>query len=368
MRILEVAEGSRATGSSAAALASARALSARGHRVTWLCRKDSSLARDGRAAGLEVRGELRLTVPKLHAAGRLISELAADADLVHVHRSKGHLAALMGVGFSGRSKPLVRTCHAGRPGETGAWARWLAARSEALVVRSAALAFDLRHLSSPEGARLAVIPGGVDATGFGPATDGSALRADLELGDRLVIGTVSHLKSGRKLLDFCMAAEKLCRDKALDKSSFLILGRGRLSKSLADWIRKAGLNERVKVFAPKERFGEALAALDVGVLLVPGSDGSGRAALEMAAMAKPLVLGDVGALADLAGIEGECARLVKPDSTDEIAAAISELALDRGLRENLGAAARRRFEERHTLERLGEHYENLFESLLEPGA
>ncbi len=365
MKILEVAEGSRATGSSAAALAAATALSRRGHHVTWLCRKNSRLARDAKEAGLSALEELRLSMPALCTAGRKISELAAEADLVHVHRSKGHLAALLGMGFSKRSKPLARTCHAGQPGEAGVWARWLAAKAEALVVRSAALAFDLQELSSPEGARLAVIPGGVDASRFQPGQEGLRLRTDLELTGQLVIGTVSHLKSGRQLLNFCMAAEKLCRDKALEKTSFLVVGRGQLGKSLTDWIRKAGLAERVKVFDPKERFAETLAALDVGVLLVPGSDGSARAALEMAAMAKPMVVGDVGALADLAGTEGQCARRVKPQCVDEIAAAMSELALDPELRKHLGSSARKRFEERHTLERLGEHYEKLFESLLE---
>ncbi len=369
MNILEVAEGTRATGSAAAALASARALRERGHRVTWLCAKGSGLAADGRGADLDVREELQLSIPALFAAARDLAALAAEtrADLVHVHRSKGHLAALMGLGFSKRSTPLARTCHAGRPGETGAWARWLAGKAEVLIVRSAELAFDLRDLSSPGGARMAVIPGGIDSAVFHPDVDGSAVRTDLELSDQVVVGTASHLKPGRRLFEFCAAAEKLCADKALANVSFLILGRGKLGKSLVNWITRAGLTERVKVFDPRERFVQALAALDVGVMLMPGSDGSARTALELAALRRPLVLGNVGALSDLAGIEGECARRVAPTSTDEIAAAISELARDDELRTRLGAAARQRFEERHSLERLGENYEKLFRSLVEEG-
>ncbi len=365
MRILEVAEGAKRTGSAAAALASARALAGRGHEITWLTEAGSALAAAGRDAGLNVEDRLNLSILGLRRAGRLIRELAAKHDLVHVHRSKSHLAALLGLGFSGRARPLVRTCHAGRPGETRVWARWLVGKAEALVIRSAALAFDLRASAAAGGARLGVIPGGVDETVFHTDLDGSAVREKLGLADRLTVGIVARLKPGRRLLQFCQAAEKLSRDKAFDNVNFLVIGRGELNRALSHWVEKAGLFARVKFHDPGEAFPQALAALDVGVLLMPGSDGSARTALELAALGKPLVLGNVGALADLAGPQGECARLTSPDSVEEIAGAIGELAADSEQRARLGAAARARFEERHTLARLGENYEKLLASLVE---
>ncbi len=368
MRILEVAEGAKRTGSAAAALASARALAGRGHEITWLAEKGSALAGLGKEAGFGVEEKLNLSIPALRRAGRVIGELAAKHDLVHVHRSKSHLAALLGLGFSERSKLLVRTCHAGRPGETRVWARWLAGKAEALVVRSAALAFDLRASAAAGGARLGVIPGGVDGAVFNPEVDGSAVREKLGLTDRLAVGVVSRLKPGRRLLNFCRAAERLSRDKAFAAVSFLVVGRGELGAALSHWVEKAGLFARVKFHDPGGEFPQALAALDVGVVLMPGSDGSARTALELAALGKPMVLGDVGALLDLAGPEGDCARLASPDSVEEIAAAIAELAADGERRARLGAAARARFEERHTLARLGENYEKLLASLLEKKA
>jgi glycosyltransferase involved in cell wall biosynthesis len=368
MKILEVAEGSKHTGSAAAALTSARALAARGHQVTWLCQPGSALAEAGRGRGLDVREELELSLLGLRASARRIREAAADFDLVHVHRSKSHLAAAMGLGFSGRTKPLVRTCHAGAPGQTGVWARWLAGKSDALVVRSAALAFAMSRVSSPEGARLGVIPGGVDGSVFNSEVDGAGVRGELGLDAKLAVGIVSNLKAGRRLPTFCAAAEKLSRNRAFDVVDFLIIGRGELGKSLQGWIDRSHLTSRLRIFSPGEKFPQALAALDVGVLLVPGSDGSGRAALEMAALGKPLVLGRVGALADLAGPEGDCARTVAPDSADELAAAIGELADDSERRARLGEAARARFEQRHTLERLGENYEKFLFPLVEGGS
>ena len=361
MKILEVIGGSKLTGSASAALNSARAMAGRDHEVTWLCRPGSKLAAAGRAAGLEVAEKLDAGIL---GARRKIRELAAAADMVHVHRSREHLAALLALGFSRRKRPLARTCHAGTPGRMGLWARWLVGKCEALVTRSSDQAFALRAASAG-GTRLAIIPGGVDETVFHPGLDGAGVRGELGLDGRTTVGIVSRLKAGRRLLHFLRAAEILSKDKRYDALAFLVVGRGELAGPLQRWTDKTGLKDRVSIYDPGGDFPAALAALDVGVLLVPGSDGSARTALEMAALGKPLILGRVGALADLAGPEGECARVVSPDSIEKIAAAIGELALDAGLRERLGAAARARFEERHTLEKLGAAYEGFFLPLVE---
>jgi glycosyltransferase involved in cell wall biosynthesis len=368
MRILEAAEGAKSTGAAAAALTSARALAARGHRVTWLCESGSTLADDGRRAGFAVSEELSPSPAGVFASAGAIRAACADVDLIHVHRSRSHLAALLAAGFSRRTRPVVRTCHAARPGETGLFARWLLARSDGLVVRSAALAFDLAPPSDPRSAAMTIVPGGVDGGVFHPGLDGSPVRSQLGIDGRTVVGTVAHLKPGRRLFEFCRAAERLCADRALEALHFLIVGRGRLRKSLNPWIDKAGLGGRITVFDPGEAFPQALAALDIGVLLVPGSDGSARTALEMAALGKPLVLGNVGALVDLAGPESESALLVPPESPEQLAAAIRELALDADRRARLGAAVRSRFEERHTLERLGANYEKFLEQVLSSAA
>lgn len=373
MRVLELIGGGKLTGATAAALAAARALAARGHQVAWLCPADSPAAEAARAAGLELPGGVEdSSSGRRSRLARRVRELAAGAGVVHVHRSREHLAALAALGFRRRRRPLARTCHAGRPGGMGVLARWLAGRAEALAVRSRALAFELG--AGGRGRRVTVIPGGVDAAVFHPGVDGAAARAALGLEGRVVAGTVSRLKPGRRLLALLQAAERLAGRRELERLAFLIIGRGELRAPLERWVRGKKLAERVKFHDPGEGFAAAVAALDLGVLLVPGSDGSARAALEMAALGKPLVAGRLGALVDLVGGEGEgdagadgaCGRLVRPDSPGEIAAAIAELAADGELRRRLGAAARARVERDYTLERLGERYEAFLAPLAAP--
>jgi glycosyltransferase involved in cell wall biosynthesis len=368
MKILEAVEGRSNTGPAAAALLSARALAGRGHSVTWLCAPGTSLAGRAASAGLEVIPELeRSPTGPLGWAG-LLREHSRNADVVHVHRSRSHLAALLGLGFSKRSRPLIRTCHAGRPGQLGRWSRWVARHADGLVVRSTALTAEMQPSAPPGIGQLAVIPGGADGGVFRPGLDASGVRAQLDMEDRTLVGTVAHLKPGRQLMTFCRAAEMLCRDPLCAGLAFLLLGRGRLGKEIRPWAVKAGIADRLRTVDPGTDFPAMVAALDIGVLLVPGSDGSGRAALEMAALGKPLVLGDIGALADLAGAHGECARLVPPGSADALAAAVRELAVDGELRRRLGAAAHQRFEERHALERLGENYERFLAAVAGGGA
>jgi glycosyltransferase involved in cell wall biosynthesis len=69
---------------------------------------------------------------------------------------------------------------------------------------------------------------------------------------------------------------------------------------------------------------EVLAALDVFVLLAPGSEGSCRAALEAMAVGKPVVAARVGALQDIV-LDGETGLLIEPLTHTALAYAISRL-------------------------------------------
>lgn len=362
MRILEMVEGNLPTGPAAAALSSARALRARGHEIIWLVEPGARLALRGREAGFETVEQLSRSAAGIMADRRSVNELAARADAVHVHRSRAHAAALLALGAAPRRQPLVRTCHAGRPGQLGAWARWLVGRADRVAVRSRALAFEMREGAPDE--RLAVIPGGVDPEVFRPGLDGSEMLRRLGFEGRLVVGAVARLKPGRFLFEFVQAAAILAQRPECAGLAFAVLGKGDLSEPLERWLRGRKLADRVKLNDPRQDFMAALAMIDIGVVLSPGADGSARAALELAAMGKPLVAGRVGALADLLGEDGGLGRLVEPGSPREIAEAVAELAADAALRERLGAAARAAVEREHTLARLGERYEALFTSVL----
>ena len=109
-------------------------------------------------------------------------------------------------------------------------------------------------------------------------------------------------------------------------------------------MRKLALTD-VVVFTGyrEEDLPEVLAALDVSVLLAPGSEGSCRAALEAMAMAKPVVAGRVGALADIV-LHGETGLLIDPSAPTDLAQAICMLLRSPEQARHMGVRGRDRME------------------------
>ncbi len=363
MKVLEAIEGRKETGSASAALASAIALVNAGHTVTVLCEPGSRIAELAKNFELLVSEKLSTSPLALPGTARIIRELSAQHDIVHVHRSSAHLACLLALGFSKRDKPLVRTCHAWNPKGLGFFSRWLLPKCQALVVRDSAAARSLNKNHAET--KVEIIPGGVDEKVFHLDLDGSGVKDALGFSGKLVVGTISHFKAGRQLEVFLTAAEELCSKSEFNDLAFLLIGRGKLAKAFEKRIKAKALEARIFLLDPRNDFPNSLAILDIGVLLVPGSDASARATLEMAAAAKPLILGKVGALADFSGESEDYALSVTPDSTEDLVRAITGIAGKAELRQRLSSASRKRFEENYTMQKLGENYGRLFAQLLE---
>lgn len=71
-----------------------------------------------------------------------------------------------------------------------------------------------------------------------------------------------------------------------------------------------------------------------------------------------VIAADAGGTGELLGTDGSTGVLVAPGEPDALAEAVRLLLLDRGLREEIGAAARRRIEEEFPLSRMIDGYES----------
>jgi glycosyltransferase involved in cell wall biosynthesis len=85
---------------------------------------------------------------------------------------------------------------------------------------------------------------------------------------------------------------------------------------------------------------QLLAALDVKIFLVPGSDGSCRAVREAMAMGKPVIAARRGMLPEL--VQDGVSGFVVEDTPENLARAIISLVNDLPLRRKMGEAARQR--------------------------
>ena len=177
-----------------------------------------------------------------------------------------------------------------------------------------------------------------------------------------MFGVVSRVQWHRRF-GVLLEAARLAR-RHDPRVKIAVLGRGTNKTAILDEpVRRLRLGETVYSLGYHvEHYREVLATFDAGLMLMPGSDGSCRAALQMAAMGKPLVVADRGVLPDIV-LDGETG-LVVHDRPERLADTILEMAESAERRRRWGEAARRRMMERFTLEGQAKAVARVYEKLL----
>jgi glycosyltransferase involved in cell wall biosynthesis len=145
----------------------------------------------------------------------------------------------------------------------------------------------------------------------------------------------------------------------------LFLGRGTHVDTVVRQPALAlGLAE--KVILPGYRaddYADYLAAIDFKIFLVPGSEGSCRAAREAMALGIPVLASRRGLLPDLVE-DGRCG-LVIDDTHENLVKAILRLARDKALRERLGRNAAQKAREHFNMDDQAEAIAGLYARLAE---
>jgi glycosyltransferase involved in cell wall biosynthesis len=296
-------------------------------------------------------------------------------DLVHTHHHKPGVLGRLAGRLAGNAY-VVNTVHGlfAQPGDR------LSKKLPVLGVESLAARFsDLELFQSREDLhwlrRLRVATGdslllgnGIDLSAFDPARvpadRTTALRTELGIPEDVpVVATVARLVAEKGFRELFAAAGGL-RDHER-RPCFLVVG-GR------DTVRPDALSSGDLEAAParmtfagwREDVRDLLSVVDVFVL-PSRREGVPRAAIEAAAMAKPMVLTDIRGCREVArhGVEG---LLVPPRDAAGLTAAIARLLNDPSLARRLGSAARARalehFDERRVIETVIGGYRELLES------
>jgi glycosyltransferase involved in cell wall biosynthesis/ribosomal protein S18 acetylase RimI-like enzyme len=189
---------------------------------------------------------------------------------------------------------------------------------------------------------------GIDLARFDPAAvsdrRASAVRAEFGFGPGdVVVGTIGRLIANKGLRELFEAAALIRAHEP--NVRFLVVGDADPEKDHA--IPPAELlaaHEHVVFAGWRDDVPDVLAAMDVFVL-PSWREGMPRAAIEAAAMARPLVLTNIRGCREVAR-DGKEGLLVPARDPRPLAAAVSMLAADPALRRRLGEAARARALER----------------------
>lgn len=320
---------------------------------------ENLVAKAARGAGLSLIEGLRLRkhFDPLNGARdykRLRALMGERAyTLVHAHLLNDHL--LLGAAARRRrGGPLVvRTVYGGPDLAPRLRSKLAFTRlADGVICASDSAAAEVRARSRLPDERVITIPGAVDAERFSPrrlAPSRTAARAELGLADGdVAFGIVARVQRHRR---FKLLFESFARAlQTAPNARLVVIGRGTHFDEIATKpVAKLGIDDRVRF--PGYREGEGytalLSALDVGLFLVPGSDGSCRAARELMAAGLPMIVTPRPPLPEIVG--GPASGIVVEETIDSLAGAITRLASDGSLRTEMSRSAHRRASEQFSL-------------------
>ncbi len=374
LRVLHLLSDWKWTGPAEPAVDLAEALARRGHHVLFACESPPHAVDDwvgdrARARGLTVLTELRLKkhfsiASNFRDLWRIPGLLAEHrVEVVHCHRGQDHLVA--GVAVRRRRLPVavVRTSFEGGPLRRTIRNRYLLGRCTTRLVDISRRAAEADRAAFGLGERAVVVEPPVDLVRFDPSRPGRDLRPALGLSaDAIVAGIVARVQRRRRWDVLLEAFRRASREEP--RLRLLIVGRGTHQDEVARAPARAmGLADRV-VFAGyrKDDFVDVVRTFDLGVFLVPGTDGSCRAVRQAMALGIPHVVSRRGVLPEI--VEDGRTGLVTDDEPEPLAAALLRLARDAALRSRLGALAGAEAVRRWDPARQAEAIEEVYRSAL----
>ncbi|MCU0959717.1 MAG: glycosyltransferase family 4 protein [Pirellulaceae bacterium] len=349
IRVLALCEYPSLTGGEHSLLAAAGCFDPRHIALEWAAPAAGRLADAVRRAGWP------LVSWQVHdEAGQRRSQAALRAQLAQlVAARRPHLLHANSVAMARLAGPVARRVGLPSVGHLRDIVRLSAAARADLVCHHRLLAVsaatrDWYVAAGVPRAAIQVLYNGVDLDRFQPGPPTGDLHRQLALPSSApLLGTMGQL-GARKGIDLFLAAA--ARVAAVhDAARFVVVGQRYSQKAEAVAFERAlhatacrgALAGRVHWLGLRDDVPELLRELTLYVHAAR-QEPLGRVLLEAAASGLPIVATQVGGTGEIFGTTSPCALLVPPDAPARLAAAMSRMLGDPGLRHALGQAARQR--------------------------
>lgn len=361
LNIVQVNRHSPGGGGSEQAFHLAVSLQCRGHRVLFVTAPDERWRKRCDTVGMPVaflpmHGRFNLAMAAKLAA--LIKQHRAH--VVHAH--KGREQALMfWASFFFRIPALVANRGVSFPvGRLRALKYRF--RTDAVVAVSESIRRELLASGVPA-SKVVTIYGGVDIQRFHPSVDGDGVREEFHIPhDALLIVKVAHVRAWKGYEVFLPAAAAVARSEP--RAFFLCAGKGTGESSDLDALsRNLGLEHRLRWAGFREDLPQILAAADICVHAATAGEGVTGVVREALAMAKPVVVTDVGGNRELV-LDRETGLLVPPRDPEALAQGMLALMRAPAQAAAWGRAGRRLVEQCFSHEVKAERVERLYLDIL----
>jgi glycosyltransferase involved in cell wall biosynthesis len=356
MRVLHVDTARGWRGGQNQVLLTTRGQAARGHEVTLACQRGGVLEGRAREAGVCVRPvAFRGDVwpPAILALRRIVRDTRPD--LVHLHDPHALSSGLLALALTG-GRPVV----ASRRVDfrlRGLLSRRKYAAVRRAIAASRAIARVLETDGIPSDRIRVVYEGVADRP---PQPGGRAILTALGIPeDAPVVGNVAALTDHKDQATLVEAAHRVHAHRP--DVRFVILGEGEKRRELEARIGARALDGIVVLGGFRSDLDRLVPAFSL-FCLSSRLEGLGTSLLDAMAFGLPIVATAAGGIPE-AVEDGVTGRVVPTRDPEALAAAILDvLAADTG--RAMGAAGRRRFEERFTAERMVDETLKVYQEIL----
>lgn len=367
LNILHLTSNDRWTGNAEPVYNLVKSLSNRGHKIYLGFPPGNSMHEHLKDSGLN-----HVTNLKLHRTINLVNTLFdikklikfcddINIDIIHTHMTHDHWIASFAKIFS-KSKPLLfRTRHKITKIENDFLHRCLNNKiTNCIIILSDKLKHEYIDAMKISPDKVEVVYGAVDSLKYNPQNDGSEVKKLLGFkpNDK-VVGMISHFKPDRGYEYLYQIMPNLKRD--VPNLKFILAGgKSRYQKGLKERIRKIGLERDVAFILDRRfRWEEVLASIDVSLYLAVGSEGSGRAMLEVMATGKPVIAFDVGVVSET--IEDRISGIIiKQGDIKALKESILYIIKNSDKAKQMGLEGRRIIENKFTLEKQVNKMEEIY--------
>lgn len=337
-------------------LTEAAGMMRRGHRVTLLCPAEAKIYEEAKLRGISA---VALPIGRKNLRGIMAMRRwlkSNPADVINTHSSTDSwLVALASLGLR-HAAPIARTRHISAPIPNNFTTRWLYQKATRHIATTGELLKQqLITQNAYAPARITSVPTGIDTEHFVPGKK-SAAREKLDLPiNTPIIGIVATLRSW-KGHQYLLEAFAQLSDK---NARLVIVGDGPQREALQARIAELGLNDRVLMAGNQRDVLPWLQALDIFVLPSYANEGVPQSILQAMLCGLPIISTPIGSILEAVQHE-QTGLIVEPKNSQQLHEEISRLLHDDELRKTLGAAARKRAQERFGLDAMLDKMEVIF--------
>jgi glycosyltransferase involved in cell wall biosynthesis len=256
-----------------------------------------------------------------------------NADLIHLHSSKSHGAAVLAA-VLGNKVPLILSRRVDFPVKKSFLSQFkynYKGIEKIICVSDVIKKMTAAGIKYPE--KLVTVHSGIDLQKFDPDnTDKSFLHTHYNIPkDRKLIGNTSALAPHKDYYTFIDTASFLLQQRK--DLHFLIIGKGALQKDLENYAATKGIDAHITFTGFLNNIPKILPCLDI-FLMTSETEGLGTSVLDAFAAKVPVVATDGGGIPEMI-IHEKTGMLASVKSSKQLAIYVQDVLNDKVLQKNL---------------------------------